>query len=314
MALDLKHPAGRDAFLSMVERADVVVESYRPRVMDRLGIGCDVLHKRNPNLIYASISGYGGNGPYSQLPGHDLNYCALAGILQPDPQIEPRPSPVQTVDVLGGLLAAIRIFAAYFSRGSVRTGQVIQISLYGSALWLLPVLMATCKGGFLCGSYGCYKLYEAAEGSWVAVAALEPKFWMLICQRLHCEHLIDLQFLPDKQQLVIDTLARAFCKNPSDYWFQHLGDACVTPVRSGGEVADDPHVRAAQALSCTPANSFTNILQRFFCAPAHWPRQTVTLGEHTVEALQWAGLSHLEVDNLLRRKVVNGGEANSGPS
>ncbi|MGI9146729.1 MAG: CaiB/BaiF CoA transferase family protein, partial [Chloroflexota bacterium] len=146
LGLDLKTADGRALLLQLVERADVLVESYRPGVMDRLGLGYDdVLAKRNPRLIYATLSGFGQSGPYRERAGHDLNYIALAGLLgfNLDAQAQPVTPAVQVADLGGGTLAAVAILAAVVSRQQTGKGQAVDVSLFGSAIAWLPTLIGS---------------------------------------------------------------------------------------------------------------------------------------------------------------------------
>jgi crotonobetainyl-CoA:carnitine CoA-transferase CaiB-like acyl-CoA transferase len=171
----------------LVERSDVLVESFRPGVMDRLGLGYSVLVARNPRLIYASLSGFGQEGPYRDRPGHDLNYLALAGVLgyNVDAAGQPFPPAVQVADLGAGTLGAVAILAAVIARQQTGQGQAVDVSLYGSAVAWLPTLIASLFATgravppgepMLAGGLAQYDVYATADGRHVTLGALEPKF------------------------------------------------------------------------------------------------------------------------------------------
>src|SRR5438270_4360279 len=185
ITLDLKAAEGRDLLLRLAERADVLVESFRPGVMDRLGVGYAVLAERNPRLIYATLSGFGQSGPYRDRAGHDLNYLALAGVLgyNVGHDRQPVPPAVQVADLGGGTLAAVAILAAVVSRQQTGRGQAVDVSLFGAAVAWLPTLIASLFSQgralapgepTLAGGLPQYGVYQTADGRCVALGALEP--------------------------------------------------------------------------------------------------------------------------------------------
>ncbi|MFN7993481.1 MAG: CaiB/BaiF CoA-transferase family protein [Bryobacteraceae bacterium] len=252
VTLDLKTDNGREMFLKLVDRADVVVESYRPGTMERLGLGYDSLRARNERLIYVAITGYGQSGSLSALAGHDVNYLALGGVLDLNgsdggPPVIPG---TQIADLAGGAAqAVIGVLLALTARATSGRGQFVDVSMLDGAAAMLPVPLATywatgstpARGeSVLAGQYACYRLYEAADGRWMAVGALEPKFWAALCAALGCEHLIAEQFASDPRRTeIIAELAGIFRTRAAQDWFEFLRpvDACVTPVRDVAEVA-----------------------------------------------------------------------------
>ena len=193
LALDLKAPAGRDAFLRMTARADVVVESFRPGVMDKLGVGYTALAATNPKLVMCSISGYGQTGPYTHRAGHDLNYIALAGVLAMGGPAggAPQMPGVQIADLAGGALwSATAILGALVGRERTGKGAHLDISMTEGALALLAAELGNLDCGehptrgveALNGGLACYGVYRAKDGRYLAVGALEPKFWIAFNQ------------------------------------------------------------------------------------------------------------------------------------
>src|SRR3954447_6631982 len=205
LRLNLKDERGRDVLLRLVEDYDVVVESFRPGVMDRLGVGYEVLRERNPRLIYCPISGYGQDGPLTARSGHDTNYLALNGLLgltgrRGGPPIQ---SAGQVADLGGGgLMAAVGILAALHERERSGEGQLVDVSMTdGSLSWLAMVAGAFFADGrvprrgaeMLNGGVACYLPYECADG-WVSCGALEPKFWQAFCAGVDRPDLVACQF------------------------------------------------------------------------------------------------------------------------
>jgi len=245
--LDLK--SQKESFLKLVRSSDVVIEGFRPGVMERLGLGYDVLREINPRLIYVALTGYGSEGPHALLAGHDVNYLAMSGVLdliRADDGTPVIPG-VQIADLAGGSMqAVIGILLAMEARHKSGEGQRIDISMTGGLNVLLPVARAKGPVKLLSGSYACYRVYAAAGDSHVAVGALEPKFWANLCKELGCTELIEKQFTAD-QSGVIAALAGKFKAATAEEWFERIGtlDCCVTPVRMAAHgAAPQPQSRA----------------------------------------------------------------------
>jgi crotonobetainyl-CoA:carnitine CoA-transferase CaiB-like acyl-CoA transferase len=247
VSINLKDPRGRDLLLSLVRRADVLIESFRPGTMARLGLGYGQLREVNPRLIYASLTGYGQSGVYADLAGHDVNYLALGGVLDLNLPVIPG---VQIADLAGGAMqAVIAILFALLDRGATGEGRHLDISMLAGVESLLTIPLAAYRTTgrtpqaneeILGGRYACYNLYEASDGRWLAVGALEPKFWAALCVQLGCEELIPLQFCEDDRRGAIkDRVASIFRTRTASEWFGALRshDCCVTPVLNVAEVA-----------------------------------------------------------------------------
>jgi crotonobetainyl-CoA:carnitine CoA-transferase CaiB-like acyl-CoA transferase len=190
----------------------------------------------NPRLIYVALTGYGSDGPHALLAGHDVNYLALSGVLDLIRAEDGTPviPGVQIADLAGGSTQAmIGILLAIAARHRTGRGQRVDVSMTDGAAALLPVARANGPVKLLSGHYACYRVYPAAGDSFVAVGALEPKFWANLCQELGCQDLLHQQFAPD-QSPVIAALARKLMDATAEQWFDRLGvkDCCVTPVRS----------------------------------------------------------------------------------
>ena len=257
LRLNLKDERGRDVLLRLVEDYDVVVESFRPGVMDRLGVGYEALRGRNPRVIYCPISGYGQDGPLTARSGHDTNYLALNGLLgltgrRGGPPIQ---SAGQIADLGGGgLMAAVGILAALYERERSGEGQVVDISMTDGALsWLAMVAARYFAEGRvphrgepeLAGGIACYVPYETSDGKWVSLGALEPKFWQNWCNGVGRPDLIEKQFEhPDSEAGA--EIAAVFRERTRDEWAAFAGehDCCLEPILDLDEVLASELVRA----------------------------------------------------------------------
>ena len=261
--IDLKAPAGRDAFLRLAASADVVLESFRPGVMDRLGVGYDAVRAAHPGIVYCSTSGYGQDGPYAARAGHDLNYLAAAGYLHMSGRGSGgRPVlPGATVaDIAaGGMAATVAILAALVGRQRTGEGVHLDVAVSEGVLWMLSLYvdeyLATGEipgpGHYiLTGRYACYDVYGTRGGGWLAVAAIEPVFWTNLCRALGLERWSGHQSDDAVQDEIRADLRRVFAERTRDEWVRLLADAdtCVAPVLSIPEVVHDPHVEARGAV------------------------------------------------------------------
>lgn len=262
--IDLKATAGRDAFLALAERADVLIESFRPGVATRLGVGYGAVSARNPAIVYCSTTGFGQTGPYAQWAGHDLDYLAVAGYLdcsgrRPDggPAL---PGATLADSAGGGMHAALAILAALLRRGRTGRGEHLDVSVADGVLSLMALHadehLATGAepgpgSGLLTGRYACYDVYRCADGRWLAVAAIEPAFFANLCKRLGLERWLPHQLDDERQDELRSDLAAAFAERDRDAWVAELGpgDACVAPVLSVAEACQDPGFAARHAFS-----------------------------------------------------------------
>jgi alpha-methylacyl-CoA racemase len=260
---DLKSDEGREAFLALAATADVVVESFRPGVVEKLGIGYDAVAARSPGVVYCSTTGYGQDGPAAQWAGHDLDYLAVGGYLGmsgPDEDGTP-PLPGATIAdaAAGGMQAALAITAALAGRSTSGNGAYLDVSVADGVLWLMSLAIdeQLALGGdirpghdVLSGRYACYGTYECADGKWVAVAAIEAKFFANLCAALGCPELAGSQYDDKAQPKVRAALAEAFATKTRDQWVELLAgaDTCVAPVLAVGEVVAHPQFRARRVV------------------------------------------------------------------
>jgi alpha-methylacyl-CoA racemase len=263
VGVDLKAEDGLASFLALVDSADVLIESFRPGVVERLGIGFDDLKGRNPRLVYCSTSGYGQDGPRSQWAGHDLNYLGVGGFLdctgRRDDGQPPIPGATVADSAGGGMHAVIAILAALVQRGSTGEGAYLDVSVADGVLGLMALAVdeylavgtVPAPGhGILTGRYACYDVYGCADGRWLTVAAIEPRFWANLCRVLGLEKWIDHQTDDELQDEIRAELAAVFHTKTRNEWVAELGpaDTCVAPVLSVPEVVDDEQYTARGAF------------------------------------------------------------------
>lgn len=262
VGLDLKDPAGLAALLDLVTRADALIDVFRPGVAERLGFGPEVCRLHNPRLVFARLTGYGQEGPWASRAGHDLNYLALAGALEPLGRADQPPT--APINVLadfagGGLMCALGIIAALYERDRSGEGQVVDAAMIdGAALMVAPFYAGRTNGGWgprgtnlLDGAAPFYETYECADGAWLAVGAIEPQFYaaLLTGLGLHGEdpaEQYDTTKWPDKK----DRFAAVIRQRTRDEWvatFDPL-DACVAPALAPDEAPRHPHAVARDAF------------------------------------------------------------------
>ncbi len=257
LTLNLKTAAGREIFLKLAEQADVVIESFRPGVMERLGVGYETLKQHNARLIYCAITGYGQQGPYSAKPGHDVNYISTAGVLsvigaKDGPPVMPG---VQLADLAGGSLhAVIGVLLALQARAHTGAGQMVDVSMMDGVLSLLYVPFASylangaapLRGNEgLSGKYACYQLYETKDRRYLSLGALEPKFWEQACRVLGREDFVARQFNNDAQPELIAALREVFKTKTAEEWLATFEgvDTCIALVKDVAEMLDDPQIQ-----------------------------------------------------------------------
>jgi alpha-methylacyl-CoA racemase len=256
--IDLRSDAGRDAFLKLVATADVVIESNRPGAFARLGLGYDDLAAVNPRIILCSTSGYGIGGAREQWAGHDLNYLAAGGFLDCSGRdaegIPALPGATIADSAGGGMQAVIAILAALLQRSTTGAGQHLDVSVADGVLALMSLNIdeylatGTVPGpghNILTGRYACYAVYRCADDGFVAVGAIEPRFYANLCKALGCEQWTDKQLDDAAQPEIRADFAAAFATRDRDDWVAELGpaDCCVSAVATVPEIAEDAAFR-----------------------------------------------------------------------
>ena len=311
--LDLKSDEGREALLRLIERADVLVEGFRPGVAERLGAGPDVCLARNPRLVYARMTGWGQTGPLAQTAGHDINYIAIAGVLDNLRRAGERPlAPLNLVGDMGGggMLLAFGIASALVHVGRTGEGQVIDAAMVdGAAIQLATTLGMRAQGRWT-GEPGenmsdsgapYYEVYECADGRFIAVGAIEGPFWADFLK------LVDLQHdaLPPREDHAQwpkskAVLAEVFRRRTRDEWAELFdgSDACVSPVLSLDEAPSHPHAVARSAFVDVGGVVQPAPAPRFSATPAGIPSAAPERGADTAEVLRDWGFSGQEIAAL----------------
>ncbi|KJS65883.1 MAG: hypothetical protein JL50_13740 [Peptococcaceae bacterium BICA1-7] len=313
--INLKNTAGREAFLKLAGQADVVLESFRPGVVKRLGVDYDSVRKVNERIIYCSISGFGQDGPMRDTPCHDLNIIGLTGIQhmmgqKGGPPVVP---PVLIADTATGTLAALAIVSALWQRSVKNRGQYLDISMYEScfswqhinAAFLLSGFGYGAGEGMLTGASPSYNLYETADGRHLSIGAVEPHFWAGICRQIGKEHLIDRQFSSGEEaEQTKRELSKLFMTRTASQWMELLGPAglCVTPVLSLEESLEEPQALHRNVL--VSASVKEEVLQQLNC-PVKGPGLDQPqagvgpeLGENNNEVFGELGMPGEELDRL----------------
>jgi alpha-methylacyl-CoA racemase len=251
--VDLKQEAGQQLVRRLLPRVDALVESFRPGVAARLGIGYDDTRAANESLVYCSVSGYGQSGPYATWPAHDLNWLALSGFLDGGSRRAsgaPALPGAVVADTIGGYSTAVAVLTALLRRAATGQGAYLDVSVMDGVLRMMQFILDGHLAGedaasMLTGAAAYYDVYQAGDGKWLAVAAIEPQFFAALCHGTGLEHRIGSQRDPALQDVLRQELAAAFATRPRDEWVRLLGPAaCVSAVNSPAETLADPHLRS----------------------------------------------------------------------
>jgi alpha-methylacyl-CoA racemase len=312
VALSLKPSEGKEILHTLIRSADVVLESFRPGVMQRLGFGLDDLLKQHPRLVCCAISGYGQDGPMKDRAGHDIDYLAIGGAFSLM-GVPPRVLPIQVADIAGGALyAALGITAALFGRERTGLGRVLDISMTEGSLSFMTIAMAQAwgeqrpllpGGELLNGGLPGYNLYPTADGGHLAVGALEPKFWKEFVEVIGLPQLEDngLSVGDEATRQAISVRLKQKTRAEWEAIFA-TRDACVEPVLSLSELASHPQHQARNAIIETPEGPILR-------SPMHRlhneaPRPAPALGENTYEVLSSLGYSDADLQRLSTQEVI----------
>ena len=327
IALNLKEPEALEVFRKLVADADVVVEGFRPGVVDRLGVGYEQVKEINPRAVYCSVSGYGQTGQYSQMAGHDINYISFAGALgligdSPDGK------PVIPLNLIadyagGGLCGAVGILAALMAREKTGRGQYVDIAMTEGVLYMLCGAIADAlaqgykptRGSIrLNGGSPFYNVYRTADGKYFSIAAIEPWFWENLCRAIGREDLIPHQQAGnERRNEIARTLEAIFLTRTRDEWFEALRDANISvgKVYDLEEALSDPQAveRGMVVELEAPGVAEGKVTQpgipfHLSETPGAVRHAGSVTGQHTAEVLRALGYTAIQVDGLLARGVV----------
>ena len=320
VAIDLKSDRGREAFLDLAAEADVVFEQFRPGVVERLGVDYEAVRAVNDDVIYCSLSGFGQDGPHADRVGHDLNYVGLAGLLdmtRADEDSKPQIPGYPVGDMAGGLFAAFSTVGALLSRELGNTGgEYVDVAMTDVvASFSQAVAHDALTGGDprpgqteLTGSLPWYDAYETADGNYVTLAALEPKFWTAFCQAVGREDLADAHMTgdPAERAAVREELEALFAERTRDEWEAQLGDteAMVAPVRTPAEALDSEAANARDLIDHSGTVSRVAFPAQSTAEPDGAAGSPPGHGEHTDDVLEAAGYGGDRIAALREDDVI----------
>lgn len=323
VALNLKKPGGLDVFHALVDTADVVVESFRPGVAKKLHVDYETLRARNPGLVYCSITGYGQEGPYKHLSGHDINYVSIAGLLGTTGLVgQPVLPSTQVADIGGGsLMGVVGILSALLARSTTGEGQYVDVAMTDGAFAFGPLLWANYfatggpqprEGHWSQGGEPYYQIYAAKDGH-VAIGLIEQKFWEQFCEGIGRPDLKTAQFSKtDAERATLKReLETIFARKTRAEWFEFFQahDIPGTPVLDLHEVPTDPHVQARELIREVPHPDYGSIPVirfpvRFSTFTPEYRAHAPKLGQHTREVLGELGYDKKQLRQLRRDLVV----------
>ncbi len=321
IAVDLKSPEGVEVVLSLVEKSDVLLEGFRPGVAERLGIGPDDCQRRNPRLVYGRMTGWGQDGPNAHTAGHDITYLATAGALHPLGR--QGQAPVPPINLLGdfgggGMYLAFGIACALFESRGTGTGQVIDASIVDGAASLMAMIRGFHARGFWRDERGVnmldtgapyYDVYECADGGYLAVGAIEPKFYARLAEGLGLsdeEAMPEGRNDPENWPAIRERIAAAIRSKPRDEWAEIFrgGDACAAPVLSMTESTRNEHMRAREAFVEVDGVVQPAPAPRFSRTAPDKPSAPPPAGAHTAEVLAEYGFTEQQVSGLVDSGAV----------
>ncbi|MGE5422249.1 MAG: CaiB/BaiF CoA transferase family protein [Ignavibacteriales bacterium] len=325
LTLDLQKEDGKKVFTRLAAASDVIIEQFRPGVMQRLGLDYECLKEVNPRIIYCALTGYGSTGPLSQEPGHDINFLNLSGVtdLSGEAGGPPVIADMQIAALAGGgLNAALAVLLAVIHRNNTGIGQYCDVSMLDGTVQLLAWTLGIWSGlgeipkrgeNQLSGGYACYHLYRTGDDKYVGLGAHEPKFWGEFCEKICHPEMADWQWTVEKQEEAKTIVADIMAGKTRDEWTQILGGSglCFTPVQNLAEMAAHPQI-AARSMIMNMENFrqtgknliMTGVPIKLSESPGEVVLQFPELGGHAKDLLVSLGYSDEEVEQLQRDKVI----------
>ena len=335
ITLNLKKEEAQEIFYKLVERADIILETFRPKVTEKLKVDYKTLSKINKSIIYCSLTGYGQDGPYEQYAGHDLNYIGICGMLDLNKEREfggeknqdrkPVLPGVQAADVGGGLVSIIGILGALIERDKNpnKEGQYIDISMTDCVFSFMPMAAAfqfskelydgmSKPRNPLHGEVPFYSIYKTKDNKYLSVGAIELKFWRGVCEGLGREDLITKgNALGEEKEEVFREVQKEFLKKTREEWMEIFSkiDSCVMPVKNFSEACEDPQIKARNMVVELPHPKFGKI--RNVNSPIKYSRTPLSIrnvapkiGQNSKEILQWLNYTPEEIKGFKKRGVL----------
>jgi crotonobetainyl-CoA:carnitine CoA-transferase CaiB-like acyl-CoA transferase len=323
MSLNLKIEEGKQIFLRLIEKADVMLEGFRPGVVDRLGVDYESMRKVNPKIIYCSITGYGQDGPLRDRVGHDVNYLSYAGVLnligEPDRQPSIPGMPIADI-AAGGMNAAIGILLALFAREKTGTGQYIDISMTDGMVGFLPVALffqqltgqdPVRADTMLSHRYACYNTYETADGRYLSIGAVENRFWKTLCEHLGAPQYTSLQYDDSCRKEILHFMRATFKKKTLAEWDAELADLeiCYGRVQTFSEMLADPLFREREMIlelrsKMADKKAAIGVPVKLSETPGSVRSAAVEFGESTGAILKELGYTEEEITFLAKEDVI----------
>jgi len=324
VAINLKSEEGKRVLKELVKSADVLIEQFRPGVLEKMGLGYDVLKGINPGLIHCAITGYGFTGPYRLVAGHDLNYLNLTGLTGLNgPGDRASLCAGQLADIAGGsLYSVIGILMALLARDKTSRGQFVDIAMADGALSLLCYTIGEWAGlgrlpargeNLLSGGYACYNVYETSDHRFVSLGAIESKFWEGFCQRVGKPEYIPWHFVEECQSAMVEDIRALMIEKTQAEWVDIFSDLdiCFTPVLNLDEVAEHPQMIAREMMIKLDnfKNSgrdmyLTGIPVKLSETPGELKPVFPDIGQHTDAILTEAGYSQEQILQLREQKAI----------
>ena len=334
ITLNLKKEKAREIFYELVKKADVVLDTFRPKVTNKLKIDYDTLSSINPSIICCSLTGYGQNGPYEQIAGHDLNYIGICGILnlnrdrlilgQEEKERIPIVPGIQAADIGGGLVSAIGILGAIIERDNNpnKRGQYIDISMTDSVFSFMPMAAAYYFSkdlndgiqtqNLLHGDFPFYSVYKTKDNKFVSVGVIEVKFWRELCDGLGREDLKLKQTAQrEEKEWVFQELQNEFLKKTQKEWMEVFKDldACVMPIKSFAKACEDPQIKARNMVIEMEHPKFGKIQNvnspiKYSRTPLTIRRLAPKVGQNTKEILKSINYNDEDISNFKRKGII----------